>query len=57
MKRQSDEQSKRASKQQPRGRAKAKPLGGIGPGNGNYTSGETYIVDKVYTLFLPLIMR
>jgi hypothetical protein len=32
------------------------PLGGAGLGNGNFTSGQTYTISKVY-IFLPLIMR
>jgi hypothetical protein len=33
------------------------PLGGPGSDNGNFTSGETYLVRPSNSLFLPLIMR
>ena len=32
------------------------PLGGVGAGNGNYTSGETYDV-RFYQFYLPLIFK
>jgi len=33
------------------------PLGGAGAGNGNFTSGEVYIVNKTYRIYLPLVIR
>jgi len=33
------------------------PLGGSGPGNGNFTTGEVYTVAQAHTIFLPLVMR
>lgn len=33
------------------------PLGGIGPSNGNFNTGQTYTVTSLLNLFLPLILR
>jgi hypothetical protein len=33
------------------------PLGGIGPGNGNFSGGAIYTIIKTYYLYLPLILR
>ena len=33
------------------------PLGGTGPGNGNFRTGEVYTITKSHSIFLPLVLR
>ena len=37
--------------------AASNPLGGVGAGNGNFTTGETYVVNKTFRIYLPLVIR
>jgi hypothetical protein len=37
--------------------AASNPLGGVGTGNGNFTSGETYMVKRTFRIYLPLVIR